>query len=48
MKSLGGVADAPIQFTVWARSTAGIATRPAPAATPPMNTRRLSLLFSDI
>ena len=48
MKSVGGVAEAPIQLSVCARSTAGIATRPAPAAKPPITARRLTLRLSKL
>jgi hypothetical protein len=47
MKSLAGVAEAAIQFSVCARSTAGIATTPAPAANPPITARRLTFLLSN-
>ena len=48
MKSLAGVAEAAIQFSVCARSTAGIATRPAPDARPPIRARRVILLVSKL
>jgi hypothetical protein len=43
MKSLAGTAEAPIQFIVCARSTAGMATSAPPAARPPITCRRFKL-----